>query len=97
MKKDHYRKYIRCLFESPEIFKKDTSTSNTISRLCVAWPFLETIVFDFAGTLEDYADACLLGALIKEKEEKVERAEKAKKSLTEDDEWLDGPEIDSYV
>ncbi len=91
------RKYIRCLFENPEIFKRNTSTSNTISRLCVAWPFLETIVFDFAGTLEDYSDACLFGTLIKEKEEKVERNEKATEDPTEDEGWLDGPRIDSYV
>ena len=92
------RKHIRCLFENPEIFKRNTSTSNTISRLCVAWPFLETIVFDFAGTLEDYSDACLFGTLIKEKEEKVERNEKATEEPTEDEGWLDGPKkIDSYV
>ncbi len=91
------RKYIRCLFENPEIFKRNTSTSNTISRLCVAWPFHETIVFDFAGTLEDYSDACLLGTLIKEKEEKVERNEKATEDSVEDEGWLDEPQIDSYV
>jgi hypothetical protein len=85
------RKYIRCLFENLEILKRNMSTSNTISRLCVAWPFLETIVFDFAGTLEDYSDACLLGTLIKEKEEK------ATEDPTEDEGWLDGPKIDSYV
>jgi len=91
------RKYIRCLFENPEIFKRNTSTSNTISRLCVAWPFFETIVFDFAGTLEDYSDACLFGTLIKEKEEKVERNGKATEGPTEDEGWLDGPRIDGYV
>ena len=91
------RKYIRCLFENPEIFKRNTSTSSTISRLCVAWPFLETIVFDFAGMLEDYSNACSLGTLIKEKEEKVERNEKATEEPTEDEGWLYGPKIDSYV
>ncbi len=91
------RKYIRCLFENPEIFKKNTSTPNTISRLCVAWPFLETIVFDFAGTLDDYSDACLFGTLIKEKEEKVERNKKATEDPTEDEGRLDGPKIDSYA
>ncbi len=63
------RKRIRCFFENPAIFKRKTSTSNTISRLCVARPFLETLVFDFAGTPEYYSDVCLLGTLIKEKEE----------------------------
>ncbi len=76
---------------NPEIFKRNTNTSNTISRLCVAWPFLETIVFDFAGMLEDYSDACLLGTLIKEKEEK------ATEDPTEDEVWFDCPKIDSYV
>ncbi len=91
------RKYIRCIFENPEIFKRNTSTSNTISRLCVAWPFHEAIVFDFAGTLEDYSDACLLGTLIEEKEEKVERNETVTEDSVEDERWLDGPNIDSYV
>lgn len=91
------RKYIRCLFEDPAIFERNRSMSNTISRLCVAWPFFETIVFDFAGTLEDYCDACLFGTLINEKEEKVERNEKATEDQTEDEGWLDGPGIDSYI
>ncbi len=91
------RKYIRCLFENPEISKRNTSSSNTLSKMCVAWPFLETIVFDFAGTLEEYSDACLLGTLIKEKEEKVKRDEKATEGQTEEEGWLDGPKIDSYV
>ncbi len=56
------RKNIRCLFE------RNMSTSNTISRLCVAWPFFETLVFDFAGTLEYYKEVCLLGILIKTEE-----------------------------
>jgi hypothetical protein len=73
------RKYIRCLFENPEIFNRNTSTSNTISRLCVAWPFLETIVFDFAGTLEYYKEVCLLGTLIKAEEE-IESGEGLKTS-----------------
>ena len=88
------RKYIRCLFENPAIFKRNTSISNTISRLCVAWPFLETIVFDFAGTLEYYREACLLGTLIKEK---VERNETATEDSVENEGWLDGPKIDSYA
>ncbi|MFQ5687810.1 MAG: hypothetical protein ACE5GV_14255 [Candidatus Scalindua sp.] len=77
------RKYIRCLFENPEIFKRNTSTSNTISRLCVAWPFFETIVFDFAGTLEYYMDICLLGTLIK-MEEETEREKGLKTSRIDD-------------
>jgi len=88
------RKYIRCLFENPENFKSNTSTSSTISRLCVAWPFLETIVFDFAGTLEYYREVCLLGTLIKEK---VERNEEVTGNSVEDEGWLDGPTIDSYA
>jgi hypothetical protein len=88
------RKYIRCLFENPAIFKRNTSTSNTISRLCVAWPFLETIVFDFAGTLEYYREACLLGTLIKEK---IGRNETATENSVKDEGWLDGPKIDSYA
>ncbi len=65
--------------------------------MCVAWPFLETIVFDFAGMLEDYSDACLLGTLIKEKEEKVESKETATEDSVEDEGWLDDPKIDSYA
>ena len=89
------RKYIRCLFEKPENVKKNTDTSNRISRLCIAWPFFETIVFDFAGTLEEYEEVCLLGTLIKE--EKVERNEKSTGDQTEDGGWLDGPKLDSYA
>tara|TARA_B100000315_G_scaffold238956_1_gene257251 strand:- start:554 stop:769 length:216 start_codon:yes stop_codon:yes gene_type:complete len=70
------------------------STSNTISRLCVAWPFFETIVFDFAGTLENYKEVCLLGTLIKEK---AERNETATKDSVKDEGWLDGSKIDSYA
>ena len=82
------RKYIKCLFE------RNMSTSNTISRLCVAWPFFETIVFDFAGTLENYKEVCLLGTLIKEK---AERNETATKDSVKDEGWLDGSKIDSYA
>ena len=91
------RKYIRCLFENPEIIKRNTSTSNIISRLCVAWPFHETIVFDFAGMLEDYSDTCLFGTLIKEKKEKIERNETATEAPTEDEGWFVGSRIDGYV
>lgn len=59
------RKYIRCLFEGQEYIENNMKTSNTISRLCVAWPFSETLVFDFAGTTKEYDGPCLLGTLIK--------------------------------
>ena len=62
------RKHIRCLFENPENVTKNTGMSNLIPRLCVAWPFHETLVFDFAGKLEDYGEVCLLGTLIKASE-----------------------------
>jgi hypothetical protein len=38
---------------------------NTIYRLCVVRPFDETIVIDFAATLEDYEEVSLLGTVIK--------------------------------
>lgn len=82
------RKNIRCLFE------RNMSTSNTISRWCVAWPFLETLVFDFEGTLEYYREACLLGTLIKEK---VGRNDMATEDSVKDEGWLDDPKIDSYA
>ncbi len=59
------RKHIRCFFENPENVIKNMGMSNPISRLCVAWPFNETMVFDFAGTLEDYGEMSLHGTLIK--------------------------------
>ncbi len=59
------RKHIRCLIENPENVIKNVGTSKTIPRLCVAGPFHETLVFDFAGTPEEYGEACLLGTLIK--------------------------------
>jgi len=87
------RKYIRCLFESPEYVERNSRASKTIPRLCVAWPFHEKMVFDFAGTPEDYGDACLLGTLIKAEEKK----DKVQKATTKDTGWLDGPQIDSYA
>ncbi len=83
------RKYIRCLFENPEIVIKDIGKSNALPRLCVAWPFHETLVFDFAGTPEEYGDACLLGTLIK--------AEGTIDKVQKDTSWLDGSQIDSYA
>ncbi len=44
------RKHIRCLFENPENVIKNMGMTNPIPRLCVARPFDETMVFDFAGT-----------------------------------------------
>ena len=87
------RKNIRCLFESPEYVKKNSGLSKVIPRLCVAWPFHETLVFDFAGTPEDYGDACLLGTLIKAEEKK----DKVQNAPIKDTGWLDGPQIDSYA
>ena len=87
------RKYIRCLFENPETIIKNIGKSNAIPKLCVAWPFQETLVFDFAGTLEEYGEACLLGTLTETKEKEV----KAPEPQTKDTGWLDGPQIDSYA
>ncbi len=69
------RKHIRCLFENPENVTKNTGTSNLIPRLCVAWPFHETLIFDFAGSLEDYGEVCLLGTLTKTTEGLVKSKE----------------------
>lgn len=83
------RKSIVCLFENPDYVTKTiqgTNTSRAISRLCVAWPFHETLVFDFAGTPEDYGDACLLGTLIN-----------ATEDLAISESLSDKPQIDSYV
>ncbi len=66
------RKRIRCLFENPENITNNIGTTNPTSRLCVAWPFNETLVFDFAGRLEEYSEVCLLGTLIKTTEGLVE-------------------------
>ncbi|MGR3294572.1 MAG: hypothetical protein ACUZ9M_11230 [Candidatus Scalindua sp.] len=87
------RKRIRCLFENPENIIKKMATTNTIPRLCVVWPFHETLVFDFAGTPEDYGDACLLGTLLDKKVEIAETPE----GQAKDTGWLDGPQIDSYA
>ena len=87
------RKRIRCLFENHEYVIKNIGTSNAIPRLCVAWPFHETLVFDFAGIPEDYEDACLLGTSIATKEKIV----KAPKVKPKDTGWHGGPQIDSYA
>ena len=62
------RKAIRFLFEDPAYQKKSRSTQSTISRLCVARPFDEIIVIDFAATLDDYEEICILGAQIEQSE-----------------------------
>jgi len=87
------RKHIRCFFENPEYIEKNSRASKAIPRLCVAWPFHETLVFDFAGTPEEYGNTCLLGTLINT-EEKIDKVQKAP---TKDTGWLDGPQIDSYA
>ncbi len=67
------RKAIRFLFEYPAYPGKDKSTLNTISRSCVARPFDETIVIDFAAKLEDYEETYLLGAPIKQTDQADKR------------------------
>ncbi|MBT6229024.1 MAG: hypothetical protein HOI47_20470, partial [Candidatus Scalindua sp.] len=80
------RKSIRCLFENPGHVIKSIGTSNAVPRLCVAWPFHETLVFDFAGVPEDYDEVCLLGTLMK-----------AKEAHDESEGHFDKPQIDSYA
>lgn len=60
------RKAIRFLFEDPVYLERNMNPLNTISRLCAARPFDETIVIDFAATLEDYEEVNLIGTLIKQ-------------------------------
>ncbi len=79
------RKLIKCFLENPGNLKENAKTSNAISRLCIAWPFYETIVFDFAGNPEDYKEACLFGTFIKAK------------AQAEDTRWANKLQIDSYV
>ena len=80
------RKHIRCLIENPENVIKNVGTSKAIPRLCIAWPFHETLVFDFAGIPEDYGEACLLGTLIKTTEGQAKSEGR-----------LNKPQIDSYA
>ncbi len=87
------RKNIRCLFENPGYVTKNIGVSSAIPRLCVAWPFQETLVFDFAGTPEEYGEVCLLGTLTETKERVANEPE----TPTDDTRWLDGPQIDSYA
>jgi hypothetical protein len=60
------RKAIRFLFEGPAHLKRNNNTRNAISRSCVARPFDETIVVDFAATLEDREEIYTLGTLLKQ-------------------------------
>lgn len=62
------RKAIRFLFEDPAYLKRRRNAQSTITRLCVARPFDETIVIDFAATLDGYEEICLLGTLIDKSE-----------------------------
>ncbi|ODS31996.1 MAG: hypothetical protein SCARUB_02884 [Candidatus Scalindua rubra] len=89
------RKYIRCLFENPEYVSRNVSISDAISRLCVVLPFHETIIVDFAGSFEDYGEACLLGILIKAKEKQIEK--RIIEKLAKNTKWPEDPLIDSYA
>lgn len=80
------RKNIRCLFENPGYVAINIGTSDAIPRLCVAWPFLDTLVYDFAGTPEEYSEACLLGTLIN-----------SKSNQTESEGHFDRPQIDNFA
>ncbi len=80
------RKSIRCLFEDPGYVTKRIGKSNAVPRLCVAWPFHETLIFDFAGMPEDYEDTCLLGTYTKAKE-----GEAGSEGM------FDGSQLDSYA
>lgn len=83
------RKQIRCLFGNT----KNMGKENVVPRLCVAWPFQETLVFDFAGTPEEYSEACLLGTLTNAQMNMVNVSE----TRTEDTGRLDEPKLDSYA
>ncbi|MCP4269231.1 MAG: hypothetical protein GY777_27295, partial [Candidatus Brocadiaceae bacterium] len=77
---------IRCLFENPGYVTNSIGTSDAIPRLCVAWPFRETLIFDFAGMPKDYGAACLLGMLVN-----------AKSDQTGGEKHFDKPQIDGYA
>jgi len=91
------RKYIVCLFENPEDIRERIGRLNLIPRLCVAWPFQETLVFDFAGTPEEYGDSCLLGTLINGAENITKAPIVKPKVQQEDTGWIDGPQLDSFA
>ena len=67
------RKAIRFLFVDPVYLERRKDSKIMISRLCVARPFDETIVIDFAATLEDYEETCLLGTPIKQSDQADKR------------------------
>ncbi|MDP6924037.1 MAG: hypothetical protein R2568_06940 [Candidatus Scalindua sp.] len=60
------RKAIRFLFVDPVFLERGKNAQIMIPRLCVARPFDETMVIDFAAKLEDYEKTCLLGTPIKQ-------------------------------
>lgn len=60
------RKQIRCIFENPGYVREKALGGNVIPRLCIAEPFYETLIFNFAGTLDDCEEVCLLGIPIEE-------------------------------
>ncbi len=60
------RKTIRFLFESSVYLEGSKNIRNMISRLCVARTFDETIVIDFAATLDDYNEINLLGTPVEQ-------------------------------
>ncbi|MCP4265125.1 MAG: hypothetical protein GY777_06050 [Candidatus Brocadiaceae bacterium] len=80
------RTHIRCLFENPSNIRDNIGATNVIPRFCVAWPFNETLVFDFAGVPEDYGEVCVLGTHLKMKKVRVEN-----------EICHDKPQIDSYA
>ncbi len=71
----------------------DIGKKNVIPRLCVAWPFQETLIFDFAGTPEEYGDACLFGTLTKT----WSRVVKLPENSTDDTGLLNRPQLDSFA
>ncbi len=80
------RKHIKFLFENPANTINNIGSKNAIPRFCVAWPYHETLVFDFAGTLDDYGEVCLLGTLLKVKRVQIEN-----------EIYFDKHRIDSYA
>ena len=67
------RKAIRFLFEDPVYIERNKNIRNMISRSCVARSFDETLVIDFAATLDDYEEICLLGTPVKQLEQSDKR------------------------
>ncbi len=67
------RKAIRFLFEDPAYIERNKNIRNIISRSCVTRSFDETIVIDFAATLDDYEEICLLGTPVTQLEQSDKR------------------------